>query len=55
MDDTGEFFTFFLMLSAESMALGCAMLAPLLNVSILRYSEQIFLQLVVSPTLLSLD
>ena len=35
------------------MVLSCATLAPRLSFSALRYSEEIFLQLVVNPTLLS--
>ena len=39
--------------AADSVALGCATLAPRLNFSTLRCSEEIFLRLVVNSTLLS--
>ena len=39
--------------AADRVALGCATLAPRLNFSTLRYSEEIFLLLVLYPTLLT--
>ena len=50
----GDVLMYMVSRAADSVALGCVTLAPRFNFSTLRYSEEIFVQLVVNPTLLSL-